>query len=362
MKNKIIKLAISASILFSAGTAAATAAATAVYIADNQNHAIRMVNIGTGIITTVAGTGVAGFSGDGGPATQAQLHNPFGVAVDATGNIYIADTGNNRVRKIAVGTGVITTIAGNGSPSYSGDGGTATAAGLNYPTGVAVDTLGNVYVADQRNNRIREIGAGIITTAAGNGNVGNSGDGGPAITAALYYPTGIAVDAYRNLYIADSNNQKIREVVFGIINTVAGTGSVGYTCSPGPSATAVGLHTPTGVSVDVSNEMFIADYGNQCVRVISTGIDAFAIGTGTPGYSGDGGSGPNAELNYPFGVAADALGGNLYIADYVNHVIRAVAYADTISTFAGTGTPGYSGDGGPATKARLYNPTGVAFQ
>jgi sugar lactone lactonase YvrE len=362
MKNTLNKLIVSASMLFFAGGAfAVPAATTAVYIADNQNHAIRMVSIGTGIISTVAGTGVAGFSGDGGLATSAKLHNPFGVAVDTSGNVYIADTQNNRVRMIAVGTGIITTIAGNGSPSYSGDGGSATAAGLNYPTGVAVDTLGNVYIADQRNERIRKIVSGTITTVAGNGTVGNGGDGGPATSAQLYYPTGIALDPSNDLFIADSNNQRVRKVVGGTITTVAGSGNVGYSCKSGAAATSDGLHSPTGVSFDAEGFLYIADYGNQCVRVEFSGIDIDVIGNEIPTFGGDGGLFTGAELNYPAGVAGDASVGHLYIADDVNHRVRVVVYGSTITTFAGNGKAGYSGDGGLATAAQLYNPTGVAF-
>ena len=242
----------------------------------------------------------------------------------------------------------------------SGDGGPAILAGLNNPTGVAVDVNGNIFIADQRNNRIRMVNlAGIISTVAGNGTVGNGGDGGPATSAQLYYPTGVAVDAADQLYIADSNNQKVRKVNFGaIISTLAGTGTVGYSCANGV-ATGVGLHTPTGVALDIAGNLLIADSGNQCIRKVSpVGTITTVAGNGLASYSGDGGPATSAALNYPTGVAVD-LSGFFYIADDVNHRIRMVT-GGPINTLAGNGTPGYTGDGGPATKAQLYNPTGVA--
>ena len=346
-----------------------------VYIADSMNNRIRVVNTSTGTINTFAGNGIGWYAGDGGQATSAELHNPTGVAVDPiTGNVYIADNQNNRIREVTLSTGVITTVAGTGAAGYAGDGGAATGAQLNAPYGVAVDSFGNnLYIADTNNNVIRKVNfaSGKIFTVAGNGRVGNFGDGGPATSAQLYYPAGIALDgtdASNDLYVADSGNQKIRKVASatGTITTVVGTGQVGYSCAVGifgQPAETVGLHTPTGISIDITRDIFIADYGNQCVRVIDAGTDAFAIGNGAATYGGDGGPSANAELNYPTGVAADALAGVAYIADYGNHRIRAVTYASPIiiNTFAGTGTPGFSGDGGPATSAQLYNPTGVAF-
>ena len=208
------------------------------YIADTGNNRIRKVSA-TGIITTVAGNGSAGYSGDGGPATSAQLDGPEGVAVDGSGNLYIADTCNNRIRKVSA-TGIITTVAGNGSAGYSGDGGPATSAQLSLPAGVAVDGSGNLYIADSGNNRIRKVSAtGIITTVAGNGSPGYSGDGGPATSAQLNQPAGVAVDASGNLYIADSSNNRIRKVsATGIITTVAGNGFDGYSGDGGPATSA----------------------------------------------------------------------------------------------------------------------------
>jgi sugar lactone lactonase YvrE len=325
-----------------------------VYISDSQNNRVRRVDT-SGIITTVAGNGTGGFSGDGGPAAMAELHNPYGIAVDNSGVLYIADTLNNRIRKVVNGT--ITTVAGNGAPSYSGDGGLATGAGLNNPTGVAVDNLGNLYIADQRNNRIRMVqSSGIITTFAGNGTVGNFGDGGPATGAELYYPTGIAVSG-SNLYIADTDNQRVRTVSSGTISTLIGSGSVGYNCNTG-RATSVGLHSPTGVAVEATG-IFVADYANQCIREDTAGIVSTVAGNGIGSYGGDGGPGTSAELNNPTGVALDSSG-NLYIADSVNNRIRQIDSAGIITTIAGDGAAGYNGDSGPAGSAQLYLPTGVA--
>ena len=224
------------------------------------------MNSTTGIITTIAGNGIAGYSGDGGLATNAELNNPYGVAVDSNGNIYIADTNNNRIRKVNSTTGIITTIAGNGTAGYSGDGGLATNAELYYPYGVAVDSNGNIYIADTYNNRIRKVNSttGIITTIAGNGTAGYSGDGGPATNAQLNYPYGVAVDSSGNIYIADTDNNRIRKVnsTTGIITTIAGNGNPGYSGDGGP-ATNAELYDPSGVAVDSNGNIYIADYRQQ---------------------------------------------------------------------------------------------------
>ena len=311
-------------------------------------------------INTAAGTGARGYSGDGGPATSAQLNQPDGVAVDAAGNLYIADTNNNRIRKVAPG-GTISTVAGTGTSGYSGDGGPATSAQLHYPSGVAVDSSGNLYIADSYNYRIRKVApGGTISTLAGTGTQGYSGDGGPATSAKLDYPYGVAVDSSGNLYIADMRNYRVRKVApGGTISTVAGTGTSGYSGDGGP-ATSAKLSYTSGVAVDSSGNLYIADEGNNRIRKVAPGGTISTVaGTGTSGYSGEGGPATSAQLNTPYGVAVDAAG-NLYIADTNNKRIREVAPGGTIWTVAGDGHSTYSGDGGPAISASLYNPTGAA--
>ena len=328
------------------------------YIAEVDAHRISKVDT-SGIITTVAGNGTWGYSGDGGPATNASFWQPWGVAVDASGNLYIADSADRRIRKVDT-YGIITTVAGNGAGGYSGDGGPATNASLCAPLGVAVDASGNLYIADWCNQRIRKVDtSGIITTVAGNGAGGYSGDGGPATNASLWWPSGVAVDASGNLYIAEVGNQRIRRVdTSGIITTVAGNGTAGYSGDGGP-ATNARLCWPSDVAVDASGNLYIADWYNHRIRKVDTsGIITTVAGNGTASYSGDGGPATNASLRYPHGVAVD-VNGNLYIADYDNHRIRTVDPLGIITTVAGNGTEGYSGDGGPATNARLQYPSGV---
>jgi sugar lactone lactonase YvrE len=223
----------------------------------------------SGTITTFAGNGTQGFSGDGGPATSAGLSYPGGVAVDAAGNLYIADTSNHRVRKVST-SGTITTVAGNGTFGFSGDDGPATNATLSYPTEVAVDAVGNLYIADTGNLRVRKVSAsGTITTVAGNGIYGFSGDGGPATNASLVIPRGVAVDAVGNLYIADYGNSRVRKVSsWGTITTVAGNGSPGFSGDGGP-ATSAALGYPRGVAVDAAGNLYIADTDNNRVRKVS---------------------------------------------------------------------------------------------
>jgi uncharacterized repeat protein (TIGR03803 family) len=261
-----------------------------------------------GTIATVAGNGTSGYSGDGGAAIEAELYDPEGTAVDSTGNLFIADTDNNLIRKVGT-NGIITLI---NEELYS-------------PEGVAVDATGNLFIADVGNQRIREVGTnGIITTVAGNGTWGYSGDGGAATNTELYYPAGVAVDSTGNLFIADMYNLRIREVgTNGIIITVAGNGTQGYS-GDGGAATNAEMYSPEGVAVDATGNLFIADTDNEAIREVGTnGIITTVAGNGTYGFSGDGGAAINAELYSPEGAAVDATG-NLFIADTGNQRIRKV--------------------------------------
>jgi hypothetical protein len=330
------------------------------FIADTSDNRIREVNHTTGVITTVAGTGIAGYSGDGGQATAAELNSPYAVAVDSSGNLYIADRSNERIREVNLATGVITTIAGTGSIGHSGDGGQATAAQFYYPEGLALDGFGDLFIADYYNDRVRELNlsTGVITTAAGTGTAGYNGDGIAATAAELDDPVGLAVDSVGNFYIADSGNSRVRNVNVssGLITTVAGNGSVGYN-GDGEAATAAVLYFPLGVAVDGSGNIFIADDNNNRVREVyaSNATIATVAGTGASGCSGDGAAATAAKLAKPTGVTLDSSG-NLYIADFTNNRIRAVNSSGLISTFAG----GCVGDGSAATAATLMAPYGSA--
>jgi sugar lactone lactonase YvrE len=298
-----------------------------IYIADSRNNRIRKVAAPTGIITTVAGTGIAGYSGDSGPAINAQLYTPQGVAVDASGNIYIADSQNNRVRKVTAATGIITTVAGTDIAGYSGDGMLAASAGLNNPSGIAIDASGNIYIADTQNNRVRKVTAstGIITTLAGNGTAGYNGDGILAASAELNGPQRLVVDEYDDVYISDTLNNRIREVgLNGEIATVAGTGDAGYSGDNGQANVAAISH-PMGLTMDANGNLFFADAGNARIRMITiyTGFITSVAGNGTASFLGDGGSATDAELNRPDSVAIDA-NANLYVTDSWNNRVRVV--------------------------------------
>ena len=333
-----------------------------IYIADSMR--IRRVDA-AGNISTFAGTWPFGYSGDGGPAAEAQLGPSLRVTADRTGNIYIADGDNDRIRKVDA-DGIITTVAGNGD---IGDGGPATAAQLRTPFGVAVDGASNIYIADRDDNRIRKVGSdGGISTVAGAGRLdGLEGEGIPATAALLWNPRSVAVDAEGSVYIADTSSHRIRKVGSdGNIATFAGTGRSGtglgtiFYDGDGSSATQAHLYFPRGVATDGAGNVYIADTRHHIIRKVDANGNIFTIaGYEFPGYSGDGGPATEAELRYPRGMAADTAG-NIYIADAWNHRIRKVNADGIIDTFAGTGTIGYSGDGGPAAAAQLNNPYDVA--
>jgi len=303
------------------------------FIADTDDHIVREVNL-VGVITTVAGSSSQGFGGDGGAATSAQLDSPTGLAVDSAGNLYIADTNNNRIRKVS--GGIITTIAGTGVADFTGDGGLATAATFSNPTGLAIASNGNLYIADTNNNRIRMISGTTITTVAGNGNQTFSGDGGLATAAALNLPVGVAVDAAFNIYIGDTYNQRVRAVTFatGIINTIGGTGVAGFT-SDGAVATAE-LASPRGVAVNTAGVVYVADSDNHRIRTITGGNLTTIAGNGAQGFSGDTGVSISASLDTPSCVAV--FGSTVVFADTSNNRIREVS-SGTIDTIAGLAPP-----------------------
>jgi uncharacterized repeat protein (TIGR01451 family) len=326
------------------------------YLADEGNARIRKVSA-SGVITTFAGGAV----GDGGLGVFAFLNQPSGVARDNAGNTYVADTSNHRVRKVAP-DGTITTVVGTGQTGFSGDGGAATNAQLNSPRAVALDAFGNLYIADASNYRVRKVDRdGNVTTVAGNGVCcGHTGDGGAATSAQIGLAYGLAVDASGNLYISDIDNNVVRKVgVSGIITTVAGNGTYGYS-GDGGSATSAAMRDPYSLALDAAGNLYIADRYNYRIRMVATsGIMTTVAGNGNCCFSGDGGPATSAELEAPAGVAVDATG-NLYIADTYNNRIRKVSTDGAIMTVAGSGAYGYSGDGGPATAATFRYPYAIS--
>ena len=322
-----------------------------------------LVAMTPGVITTVAGNGTAGSTGNGGAATSAELNGPQRAVVDNAGNIYIADYSGNEVQKVTAASGNIGIVAGNGTGGYSGDGGAATSTEIHGPSGIGIDGSGNIYIADKKNYRIRKVtvATGNISTVAGNGTSGYTGNEGAATSAELKNPSGnIAFDSAGNFYFSDGGNNVVREVNIstGIISTVAGNGTAGYS-GDGGAATSAQLSSPGTIALDASNNIYIADFGNNVVRkvAVSTGYISTIAGNGTAGYAGDGGAATSAELHSPGGVALDAAG-NVYIGDAGNNRVRMLTVSTGIlTTVAGNGTAGYSGDSGAAISAELSNNT-----
>ena len=383
------------------------------YVSDSDNCRIREVN-SAGSISTFAGTGICGYSGDGGPATSAMISNAHGIIFDGTGNLLLADPENNRVRKITT-AGIITTIAGNGTFGYSGDEGPAVQASLGGPLAIACDRAGNLYIADSGNYVIRRVDpAGNIHTVAGNHTSGFSGDGGPATSAQVNYVNGVVADRNGNFYIADGGNYRVRKVdSSGTITTYAGNGAYANSGSGG-LATAAGIGFPQGLLL-TGGKLYLSTLGNVWAVTLSTQIINIVAGNanGVTGYSGDGNVATATSFAYPWGIASGGSGsvlvadagnnrvrqiagsshvvstiaggyigdggkataaslnfeleghaafdsaGNLYIADGYDNRVRKVSPTRTISTLAGTGVTGYSGDGGPATAAMLNSPRSV---
>ncbi len=307
------------------------------------------------IITTIAGTGTAGYSGDGGPALSAKLNDPYAVAVDRDHNLLFCDGSNHTIRKIDLSTGVITTIVGTGLGGFAGDGGPASAAKLFLPQGVFAHSDGTIYISDGGNHRIRKVSsAGVISTIAGTGIAGMNGDGGPAINAELYAPAGLTIKG-DYLYVSDCLNNKIRKIdlVTGIITTFAGTGLAGYSGDSGLGINA-SFYSVLDVEIDNIGNLYVSDSWNGVIRKINiaSNIVSTIVGSGAIGYSGDNGLATSAKLNEPTQIFVDKHD-NLFIADYRNGAIRRVdAFTKIITTVAG-GIPGFGGDGGPATNAKL---------
>jgi hypothetical protein len=323
--------------------------------------------VAVGLLVSVAvlgGTGIAhAASGDistvpgGGPA--AGLSSPHGIAVDSLGNVYVADSGNNRIRMISP-AGVATTVAGTGTPGFSGDGGPATSAQLDAPWGVAVDSSGSVFISDSGNHRIRKIdAAGVISTIAGTGAGTFGGDGGLATAAKLFHPIGLQVDNTGAVLVADTYNHRVRKIdAAGVITTIAGTGSAGFT-GDGGLATAAKLASPWDVAIDAAGSVFIADYGNCRIRKVTAGTITTVAGGAGCGFAGDGGPATSAKLAYPVAVTVDSSN-VIHISEVSIHRIRTFTVGGSIQTAAGTGTAGFSGDGGPAAAAQLSSPWAVA--
>jgi len=313
-------------------------------------------------INLLAGNGQNGYTGNGGSAISAKLNRPTAVAVDKTGNVFIVERDNNIIRKVDT-SGIITLVAGTGATGYTGDGGQATSATLKSPCSLFIDSSNNIYVAEFYNHVIRKIDAnGIISTIAGNGTPGYSGDSALAINSKISMPTGITHDQQGNIYFTEFGNNVVRKIdTNGIITTIAGNGTYGYS-GDGGVATSAKLGSPFSVAVDLQNNVYISDYANSRIRKVDTsGIISTIAGIGSGGgYSGDGGQESAANLNWQVGITVDTHH-NLYIADMRNNRIRKIDSAGVIITIVGTGIQGYYGDGGPALYAELNYPEGVTI-
>jgi len=313
------------------------------------------------VISTAVGTGEQGYAGDGGPATQARLNNPFDLAFDTAGNLVFSDTFNHCIRRVDARTGVISTVVGTGERGFSGDGGPANRAVLNEPYGVVIDRNGTIYFADRLNRRVRRVdAAGTITTLAGDGSGKYSGDGGPAATAGLAEPNGLALDAdHKCLFIADVADHRVRAVdlAAGTIRTFAGTGEAKHDGDGGP-ATAAGIFGARAVALAPDGSVYVMERQGSSIRRVRNGVIETVAGTGARGYAGDDGNARQAVFNAPKEMALDAAG-NIFVVDTENHAIRLIdAGTWIVRTIAG-GSAGSGGDGGPAHLAGLARPHGA---
>ena len=326
-------------------------------IADTTMSLVRKVTT-SGIISTFAGTGSFGDIGDGGPALYAQLGNPISIRIDASGNIYVLDRNYQRIRKITT-NGIISPFAGSSPSGFSGDGGSAKLAKINvgFDAQLSVDSAGNVYIADSNNNRIRKVDTnGVISTIAGTGTYGFSGDAGAATAANLASPIATAIDNSGNILIGDYGNRRIRKITSGTITTIVGNGNC-CTFGDGGAAAAAQVNAPYSLMVDTADTIYIADMWDKKVRKIVAGTIS-AVAGADPAFSGDSGQASAANVGQPSGIATDAAG-NIYIADSANNRIRKIATNGIITTVAGNGTRGFAGDAGAATAAQLAYPMGV---
>jgi trimeric autotransporter adhesin len=306
------------------------------FVADSSNHRILKLNV-NGAISVVAGNGEAGFSGDGARAVKARLSNPYGIALDSRGNLYIADRDNNRIRKVTA-AGIISTVAGNGIAGFGGDNAAATRASLSFPYAVVVSANDELFISDYFNYRVRRVDSdGKISTYAGTGVFGFSGDNGAATQAQLSSPAGLAISADGTLYVSDALNNRVRRISpQRIISTVAGHGTAGFG-GDGAMATRAKLDDPRGVGLDENGNLYVADTGNGRVRrVAPCGTITTVAGSGRIGFGGDGGIASEAALNGPIGLAVDRLG-TLFFSDFKNARVRAVNPAGLIRTVAGSG-------------------------
>ncbi len=317
------------------------------------------------IITTAVGTGERGFAGDGGPAARALLNGPFDIGFEPGGNLYFSDTFNHRIRRVEARTGIIMTVAGSGEAGHAGDGGPATKAAFNEPYGIAVDHAGNIYVADRRNHCVRRIdrSSGVVTTFAGNGGAGFGGDGGPAARAGMVEPNGLAFDPdQRRLFIADVADHRVRvvDLALGTIATFAGSGEAAHSGDGGPAA-AAGVWGARAVKVAPDGRVYILERQGSSLRAVEprSGVISTVAGTGARGYGGDGGPAQAAVFDAPKEMTIGP-GGDLLIVDTENHAIRCIDMTSgTVDTIAG-GRKGSGGDGGPARQAGLGRPHGIA--